>query len=855
MRTLSFTLILSLAAMGPGSSIRAPSASPAANSPQMAEGQVLTPDSKPVQGATVYWIGMDPRQGPSTLQSVETDADGKFHMDAAQNHLKTNPSPMIWDVMFASQPEAGATILARAKGWGFAFKRLPSAGSVGALRLQLPSSLEIPVTDENGKAMPGIEIGVVAAFGDPSLPVLLLPWDLRASLAVTTGDDGIAKLTGLPRGARIVYMVLDDRFVSPNVERTLVTTNAETFRCPPLALATGVDLTGKVVLPAEGKPAADIRVMAFAANMSAAKTVATDVNGIYHLRGLTKGPWTLCLLLPDALRKNLAVPEAANVTVGQQPVQTAPDILLARGGVISGQALAEGDGKPVAGAIVTLQGGRVGIPFSMVPPETTGADGRFEFRSLPGRQGVMIAAGSLPGFQETTISKQVDVPDGGRVEVQIKIPRAPVQKPIHGIVLDPDGAPVEGAQVTGIPKDRPYETPLTAITDAKGAFSLDAHQVRTPGLRVRAQKGDLATGRAVIASWGDEITIHLLKNALATLSGTVVGPDQQPLPGATAELSEWDHYSTRSVASVVTDAKGAFAFASLWTDCRYSLSVSATGYGKKSPPQLELQPGEKRVLPVITLKKADSFIAGKVVDKDGAPVNGAQIWVFGQESGQSQAAAAADGKFRIENLVKGDQVSVGANTTDGRNAWTTTTAGQENIVLTVMPGAGPRSQASNYGPHEHFDILRNQPAPALAVASWIPAVFQPSKALHGKVVILLFWGIGSDSSMGALSAMEKLSNREKDNGLLVIGIHDSSATVPEVTALAKRHGITFPVGIDADDPLYFGRTFRGYTIIRVPTFAVLSRDGKCEYVGHSQAKAVQAIGRILGHKGAEQKSG
>jgi len=114
--------------------------------------------------------------------------------------------------------------------------------------------------------------------------------------------------------------------------------------------------------------------------------------------------------------------------------------------------------------------------------------------------------------------------------------------------------------------------------------------------------------------------------------------------------------------------------------------------------------------------------------------------------------------------------------------------------------------------------LRYPPEPAGAGArsgELDSCCFSTFKGAAWKGGHLLFWGIGSDSSMGALSAMEKLSNREKDNGLLVIGIHDSSATVPEVTALAKRHGITFPVGIDADDPLYFGRTFRGYTIIRV----------------------------------------
>ncbi len=148
-------------------------------------------------------------------------------------------------------------------------------------------------------------------------------------------------------------------------------------------------------------------------------------------------------------------------------------------GSIRGRITDRDSGQPIPGALVALRRG--GDSQTII----AGADGRYEFTALPGGSYFVAATG---GFERAThlthvfgdprpieaaqalVGKTFVLNDGEiRNDVDISLVRALA---IDGRVVDPDGEPMAGVEVTASAMDRSVWQPVSGTTDDRGMFRL-----------------------------------------------------------------------------------------------------------------------------------------------------------------------------------------------------------------------------------------------------------------------------------------------------------------------------------------------------------------------------------------------
>jgi hypothetical protein len=154
----------------------------------------------------------------------------------------------------------------------------------------------------------------------------------------------------------------------------------------------------------------------------------------------------------------------------------------ARDGVITGQVVDASSGKPVAAAIVQINGavfgGRSGLGPGAPPRIMTGGDGRFVFRNLPSGSFTFVATkgGYLDGRSVLGGPSQSVVLTAAlrTAETSVRIWKAGA---ITGVVVDEAGEPVVGLGVTAVRRftagrRRFAFTGWSATTDDRGVYRL-----------------------------------------------------------------------------------------------------------------------------------------------------------------------------------------------------------------------------------------------------------------------------------------------------------------------------------------------------------------------------------------------
>jgi thiol-disulfide isomerase/thioredoxin len=142
------------------------------------------------------------------------------------------------------------------------------------------------------------------------------------------------------------------------------------------------------------------------------------------------------------------------------------------------------------------------------------------------------------------------------------------------------------------------------------------------------------------------------------------------------------------------------------------------------------------------------------------------------------------------------------------------------------------------------------PAPAIQPASWLLRDDESGPPdVTGKVVLVDFWGISCGFCVAELpevqAAAAQFAGKGKD--LVIIGLHESSATADEVAGFARRRGLTYRLAVDrsADEEGWFGATFKEYGVRTIPAAAVIDRQGKVAFVGPFR-EALQEAAKRLG---------
>ena len=150
------------------------------------------------------------------------------------------------------------------------------------------------------------------------------------------------------------------------------------------------------------------------------------------------------------------------------------------------------------------------------------------------------------------------------------------------------------------------------------------------------------------------------QDAAATLRGRVVSPDGRPLVGAHLRLMRSDNPQRPRNQS--TDDDGTFEFTDLRAG-QYDLSADKSGFANSDRVSIALAAGETKEHVELTMRRL-SAIAGRVVDENGDPIEGAMISAMRLRPGGGKRFVTSAmarrtnelGRYRVYNLQPGDYV-------------------------------------------------------------------------------------------------------------------------------------------------------------------------------------------------------
>jgi len=338
----------------------------------------------------------------------------------------------------------------------------------------------------------------------------------------------------------------------------------------------------------------------------------------------------------------------------------------------------------------------------------TDADGKFESSVLwPGDNYQAIVA--APGYAnlETSIIQGVagSVHDFGELVLKRN------DLVVSGIVVDEEGRAVADAEVQVVTPGRPFRAPQHS--DAQGRFAIADIDASVP-LALRARTAAAATGGATVvlpADFDKPVKLVVSAKYAFRFRGAVVDRQGKPAPSASVSIV-WDRRGPdrqerqRLVAGrpsipsngpvtfgqVAARADGVFETPALWPDENYHLVASAPGYAPVESAAVYGPAGETTTLAPLVLTRNDLTIAGRVVDSEGRPLEGAKVFNSGDADKPLVSTTGADGRFALEGLYEGPLYLL-ARRSGCRAAGWRGAAGGEPVEIALSPSDQPIPRA------------------------------------------------------------------------------------------------------------------------------------------------------------------
>jgi RNA polymerase sigma factor (sigma-70 family) len=601
-------------------------------------GRVLDPDGKPVPGAQVYCVRLMAyrRESPPPPPPAQatTTADGSFCFRIAKKGFQTADERKWWSAVTLTGVAAGHGV-----GWNTVVK--PEAlrdVTIALVKDDVPVNGR--VVDLEGKPIRGVTVRVTGLLAPTGL---LDPAVVGLGQPVVTGADGRFRLTGIGRDRKLSL-----RFDGPTIETRVEVATTRPGSAGRLhdggwfppgnsifgatfdhAAAPTKPVVGVVRDRDTGKPLAGVTIQGRVAGLSSAYLhTTTDARGHYRLVGLARAGGQDIYAIPAAGQPYLASARTVGHSPGLDPV--AVDFALRRGVLIRGRVTDKATGQPVRARVeyfvfVTNPHLRdaPGFAGSSGTISWTGDDGAFTLVGLPGRGLVAardvdpdrfiaaagadrIAGADARGLFRThphicmpiNYHTLVEVnPAKGAEGVTCNVALDP-GKTITGLIVGPDGKPVEGVSIEGSWR-MPHAYRQEVLPTAR--FTLTAINPRDARpFFFRRDDRDLG---AAVSFTGDErmpVTVRLQR--CATLTGRVVDEDGRPrarlqvtgeiLKGQLNLAEGWYGFLWAT-----TDGDGRFRIEHVIPGVRVGLAIqSGAGITGRLVPELVLKAGETRNL-------------------------------------------------------------------------------------------------------------------------------------------------------------------------------------------------------------------------------------------------------------------
>jgi hypothetical protein len=197
----------------------------------------------------------------------------------------------------------------------------------------------------------------------------------------------------------------------------------------------------------------------------------TDTKGRYELKRLLPSSYDIRVTPPPHLAADWTADLTA-ITLDSAEHRKNLDLLLDKGGVVTGRITLSDTGEPVPNFLVGATSQRSKSPLHLWWA-VTDENGFYRHR-LPSGNRKIYAGGSNPkGYttrsaNSSQMAFELIVDRGGEHETNFAL--LP-ESSITGIVVDPSGVPVAGAKVTCLSPLNLMSQPETAICDENGAFN------------------------------------------------------------------------------------------------------------------------------------------------------------------------------------------------------------------------------------------------------------------------------------------------------------------------------------------------------------------------------------------------
>ncbi len=511
--------------------------------------------------------------------------------------------------------------------------------------LWLDPSVKLTVRVRSGADLP-VEGAVVEAFPVPQW----VDWDWSKALAqigqtpisvakTTTDAAGLALFPEMAVG-EWTFTAKKDGFATSGASGVTLRSDEEPQPVT-IWLASGYPLDGRV-LSADGKPVAGALVMAAtpdsgwdtaAAPMRA--RVTTDAEGRFAFAALEAGDALLWVGRPGG-----APSPAATLRI---PLVPHYDIVLKGGGILTGTVTVKETGEPVEGATVRTSSWETGEAHGA--EAVTDASGKYSLEMVAGpvndltveKEGlVQIPAVSRAGMQRqavlhegASVVRDIEMRKGARLTGVVKGPAGPIA---GARVLVHIGTPDEGfdqkAATTGADGRYEYasvgEGDFLVLAEKEGFYLEGAPEDWWDAAQDPNTARDL---RVTIPATGEAVKDLEMKRGSA-VTGTVIGPDGEPLAGARVA-------GPGAAQSPPTGADGAFRVEGVTPGPLVTLVASKDGFVPEPAPIAVGADGPATGI-VLRMLRAPR-IRGTVTVASGAPIRDARVLLAHQDADENSS--------------------------------------------------------------------------------------------------------------------------------------------------------------------------------------------------------------------------
>lgn len=540
------------------------------------------------------------------------------------------------------------------------------------------------ITDTQSSPIPGAEVALlpVAVTGTGGYSQ-----NIAARRTSTTDARGVFEFAGTPPG-RHELTASHAEHVSVRAMAFEVPSGEGTRDVGTLTLDVGAAIEG-VVRDFHRRPVGGAQVKVHQNNIDhrrphdpEIRTAVTETDGTLRIGGLRAEPVDLVVEAEGYERFEMAAvrPQTAGLI----------EVQLGEGAMLVGRVL-DADGEGVANAYIWLRLdrnpglSRTAWSTALTRHETT-ADGagRFRFEAL----GAGPWTVEVGGEQLAEDVGAIRLRPGEEREIKLRL-RARAR--LAGVVTDPYGEPVAGAEVLVQPRDPAGQVTGThhgARTDAGGAY--DAYRVPSGRARIVARHPDYRDGVAevVIERGTNEVDLKLqpgweISGTVSTAAGTPVAlarveahPVEPPL--SPDELPDAQRQVLpRLPLEAVTDQNGSYRIGGL-DDGRYELRAHADGYARAASGRVPVRVEGGSVAGIDFVLHRGITLRGVVTGRPSEALAGISVKAAQERLLGAMTTPDLEGRFQMNDLGPG-KWTISAIERDGR-------AVERSVTLDTGPG-------------------------------------------------------------------------------------------------------------------------------------------------------------------------